>query len=81
MEERKDLKGYINMILEYDKKGKCINAFQNFSDSNILYQAYNTLKSNPGNMGHGSDKETLDGISKSWLNEASKSLICESYKG
>ena len=50
--------------LEYDDSGKCINAFKILSDKSCLRDAYETIKSNPGNMVVGSDKETLDGISE-----------------
>jgi preprotein translocase subunit Sec63 len=49
--------------LTYDKDGKCTNAFSIISDTEFLKQAYLTIKSNPGNMVPGTDKETLDGIS------------------
>ena len=45
-------------------EGKCINAFEVLSDINTIYAAYITLKSKPGNMVEGSDKQTLDGINK-----------------
>jgi hypothetical protein len=58
-----DTKEYVRSVLKYDN-GKCVNAFQIISDPNILYQAYNTIKSNPDNMVHGTDKKTLDGINE-----------------
>lgn len=79
MNEFKDLKEYLNTTLEF-KDGKCINAFQILSNPKILYQAYNIIKSKPGNMVHGSDKKTLDGINLRWFDTTSNNLINESYK-
>jgi len=44
------------------KNGKCVNALQVASSVDILKLAYESIKSNPGNMSLGSDNETLDGI-------------------
>lgn len=79
MSEFEDLKEYIRSMMIWNN-GKCINAFQILSDPNILYQAYNTIKSKPGNMVHGTDKKTLDGINKKWFESTSTALINESYK-
>lgn len=50
---------YIKDRIEYNSEGKCINAFEILSDINTIYAAYITLKSKPGNMVEGSDKQTL----------------------
>lgn len=76
----KDIKDLIKDKLEYDEVGRCNNAFKILSNPTILYQAYGTIKSNPGNMVHGSDKETLDGINLKWFKEASQALMCEAYQ-
>lgn len=55
---------YIKDRIEYNSEGKCTNAFEILSDINTIYAAYITLKSKPGNMVEGSDKQTLDGINK-----------------
>lgn len=65
--------------LTYDKDGKCTNAFSIISDTEFLKQAYLTIKSNPGNMVPGTDKETLDGISSNWFDEMSHKLIKGAY--
>lgn len=74
-----DIYQFIKDKLEYDPNGKCINAFQILSNPEILVYAYNSIKSNPGNMVHGSDQETLDGLSMKWIKDVSNSLITESY--
>lgn len=53
----------IKKRLKFNENGKCINAFQVLSDPLVLKQAYEMIKSKPGNMTKGIDKETLDGIS------------------
>jgi hypothetical protein len=49
-------------MLAYDEQGRCINAFQVLSDISVLKSAYDVIKSKPGNMTPGVDRETLDGI-------------------
>jgi retron-type reverse transcriptase len=46
----------------------------------ILKIAYESIKSNPGNMVRGTDKETLDGISEKWFEKTSEDLQWESYQ-
>jgi len=58
----KDKKFNLRMLLSYDNSGKCNNAFKLLSRDDILKIAYNSIKSKPGNMVRGSDRETLDGI-------------------
>ena len=41
--------------------------------------AYGNIKSNPGNMSVGTTKETLDGISKEWLEKLSRDLGSGSF--
>lgn len=48
--------------LRYNKDNQCINAFKIMSNPDILKIAYLMIKSKPGNMTEGVDKETLDGI-------------------
>lgn len=57
---------FIKEQLKFDaaKGGKCINAFEVICDPKTLALAYNSIRSNPGNMVEGSDKETLDGLDK-----------------
>jgi len=59
-----DFYSIIRDKLKFDSSGKCINPFEIVCDVNILLLAYNSIKSKPGNMVKGSDKETLDGINK-----------------
>jgi len=79
-EEDKDLTARIRGLLEYDKAGRCTNAFQVLSDPSTLRDAYETIKNKSGNMVPGTDKETLDGISKEWFMSTSKKLINESFQ-
>jgi len=69
----------INSLLKYDDKGRCTNAFEVLSSPEVLWLAYEKIKSNPGNMVMGVDKKTLDGISFDWFEETSRSIIKESY--
>lgn len=48
--------------MKFDEKGKCCNAFEILCSGDILLLAYNSIKSNPGNMTEGIDSTTLDGI-------------------
>lgn len=64
----------------FDKDGKCINAFKILSDPFLLALAYNTIKSNPGNMVEGIDNMTLDGIDWDWFVSTSNSLTREAWK-
>ncbi len=49
-------------------------------DPDILLSAYNKIKSKPGNMTKGTNKETLDGINKNYFNNLSKALGSGSLK-
>jgi hypothetical protein len=61
--KNKEVTQLLRSLLRYNQKnGKCINAFQVIYNSDILKVAYETIKSNSGNMVRGTDKETLDGI-------------------
>lgn len=74
------LADFIRRQLVYNSQGKCINAFQILSSPEILRRAYETIKSKPGNMTPGADRETLDGISNTWIANTSQDLIHESYQ-
>lgn len=50
------------------------------SDIEILISAYEKIKSIPGNMTAGSDKETLDGINYNWFVQTSKELKSGEFK-
>lgn len=79
-EKPKGLTEIIREQLIYDDTGKCLNAFRILHDPEILRLAYESIKSNPGNMVYGSDKITLDGISVNWFSQAFYSLKNGSYK-
>ena len=52
----------IRKMLKYDQSGRCTNAFQLAVSTEFLKLGYDLIKSKPGNMVHGSDKLTLDGL-------------------
>lgn len=56
---------YLSVRLTFDNEGKCNNAFEVICDPNTLMIAYNSIRSNAGNMVQGVDNETLDGIDAS----------------
>ena len=69
----------IRKMLKYDQFGRCENAFQLASSVEFLKLGYDLIKSKPGNMVHGSDRQTLDGLPLKWFEETSISLCKESY--
>lgn len=66
--------------MNFDKAGKCTNAYETILHLETLRQAYFHIKSKPGNMTPGSDGETLDGISPGFLTHLSDSLHADRYK-
>nr|YP_007890105.1 putative reverse transcriptase [Pleodorina starrii]AFY64375.1 putative reverse transcriptase [Pleodorina starrii] len=50
------------------------------ADLNTLVLAYEMIKSNPGNMTKGTNRETLDGISLTYLHKTSRELLSGTYK-
>ena len=64
------------------------NAEIDFSEINIkrvshlnnLILAYESIKSNPGNMTPGSNKETLDGVSMDYLKKLQQELLSGKFK-
>jgi group II intron reverse transcriptase/maturase len=48
------------------------NLISLLSNPKLLELAYNNIKSKPGNMTHGVNPETLDGISGEWFNETAQ---------
>lgn len=56
---------YIANKIVLNSDNKCTNAFLLCTEPETLRIAYEMMKSNPGNMVQGTDKETLDGISES----------------
>lgn len=67
----------INNSLTNNKDGKCINAFEVLSEIETLLLAYNSIKSKPGNMVPGVDKETVDGINITWIHDLHNQLRSE----
>ena len=60
--------------------GRCTNAFEIIAKYETLIMAYESIKSNPGNMTKGVDDETLDGITEDWFKATSRSLLLEEFK-
>lgn len=65
--------------MRYDADGRCNNAFEILSDPKMLIMAYNSIKSNPGNMTNGIDQETPDGLDMKWFSETSRLLVREAW--
>lgn len=70
----------INNSLTNNKDGKCINAFEVLSEIETLLLAYNSIKSKPGNMVPGVDKETVDGINITWIHDLHNQLRSERWQ-
>lgn len=70
----------ISHKLIFDSDNKCTNAFTLCTHPEALRIAYDMIKSHPGNMVHGSDRETLDGITESWFTTTSELLRKEAYE-
>lgn len=62
--EEGNLRDWLKLRLRFDNMGRCVNAYEVISERDTLIQAYLGLKSIPGNMTKGPDKETLDGINQ-----------------
>lgn len=75
-----DIGEYLSSTLEYNHEGKCTNAFEVATSPEMLFIAYEKIKSKPGNMVEGTDSTTLDGIDKEWFNKTSIGLRNESFK-
>lgn len=56
--------GSLRELVTYNSEGLCDNAYNLITRVEVLQTAYMRIKSEPGNMTPGSDKETLDGISE-----------------
>lgn len=71
--------GIEKKLLELIKKNKENKNYKNKDLSkllteNLLKIAYNNIKSKPGNLTEGSDKETLDGIKGDWFKNTEKKI-------
>lgn len=62
--EERDVTARVRERLKYNGMGQCTNAFTVLSSVWTLRTAYESIKSNPGNMARGTVRETLDGISE-----------------
>lgn len=69
-----DLRSWARAKLKFDIKARCINAYEVISEKEMLIQSYLSMKSNPGNMTKGIDKETLDGINQEWFESTAKKM-------
>lgn len=70
----------LRQLLQFDETGRCNNAFKLMTRKDVLQVAYNSIKSKPGNMVRGSDRETLDGIPTQWFETTSNDLLMETYR-
>lgn len=68
----------LNLIKLDDNK--FTGLYKMIADQMTLTLAYNNIKSNPGNMTEGTDSETLDGVSNSFLEDLSKQLSDGSFQ-
>jgi group II intron reverse transcriptase/maturase len=66
--------------LKYNSEGKCVNAFKKLSNPGTLKLAYESIKSKSGNMVCGTDRETLDGITKDWFHKTHEQLTSHKFK-
>lgn len=71
--------GSLGELVTYNSKGKCNNGYDLLCQIKVLQSAYMKIKSQPGNMTPGSDKETLDGISEEWFENTSQNLVKEQF--
>jgi hypothetical protein len=62
------------------RNGKYYGIFKVMTDKEILFGAYQMIKSKPGNMTPGTDKETLDGISPEYFEKLSVDLRSEKFQ-
>jgi hypothetical protein len=62
------------------RDGKYYGLYKLICDENILFGAYHAIKSKPGNMTPGADGQTLDGFSKSKLENLSEELKTENFQ-
>jgi len=62
------------------RDGKYFDLYKILCDEDFLFGAYHSIKSKPGNMTEGVDKETFDGISKDKFKNLSEELRSERFK-
>ena len=62
------------------RNGKYYGLYKLISNEDVLFGAYQMIKSNPGNMTPGSDGQTLDGISQNFFRKLSTELITETFQ-
>lgn len=72
--------GVFNSLGNLEKvNGKFRKIIHIIANVDMLKYAYNQIKSKPGNLTPGTDKETLDGISEEWFHKASRALLTGEY--
>lgn len=59
---------------------KFTGLYKLITNHTTLITAYNNIKSNPGNMTSGMDKETLDGVSNDYIESLSNKLQSEKFQ-
>lgn len=62
------------------RDGKYFDLYKHLCDEDFLFSVYHSIKSKPGNMTEGVDKETFDGISKEKFKNVSAELRSERFK-
>lgn len=77
--ETRDGQRSLGEMLMWDDDGKCTNAYRVLCKKEIIQAAYMRIKSEPGNLTPGQDKETLDGISENWFKDTISNLIKEKF--
>jgi len=73
----------LGKLTEENTKNKNLintNLLKLLSDTDILLAAYTNLKSSPGNLTPGIDKETLDGLNLSWFQNLQKDLNTNKFQ-
>ena len=62
------------------RNGKYYGLYKLICDEDVLFGAYHSMKSNPGNMTPGVDDQTLDGMSKSQISRLASDLRREIFQ-
>lgn len=70
----------LEQILIFDNNNKCVNAYDTLMSINILLASYQAMKSKPGKITPGSDKETLDGIDMNYFKNLNVALKTEKFQ-
>jgi group II intron reverse transcriptase/maturase len=62
------------------RNGKFYGLLKLVSNPDLLFGAYNSIKSKPGNMTPGTENETLDGISSEYFSKLSEEIRLEKFQ-